>query len=165
MNWLDVLIVLSVLLCLIRGLMRGFVSEVIALVVVVFGALGARYMAPPFSGAIQEAFAWPAGTCDVIAYVLIFLIIAIILSVIARGTTRFLNAIHLGWANTLLGGAFAVCKAGLIILIAVFILERTNDEYHYLDDAPILKESTLYPKLVQATHDLLSFSREQHGQS
>ena len=165
MNWLDVLIVLSVLLSLIRGLMRGFVSEVIALVVVIFGALGARLIAPPLSDAIQDAFAWPTGTCDVIAYVLIFLAIATLLSVFARNMNRFLNAIHLGWANKLLGGAFAVCKAGLIILIAVFILERTNDEYHYLDNAPILKESVLYPKLVKATHDLLSFSGEQPRQS
>ena len=165
MNGLDVLIILPVLICLIRGLMRGFVSEVIALVVVIFGALGARFIAPPFSGAIQSAFAWPEGTCDVIAYVLIFLIVAIILSMLAKHMTRFLNAIHLGWANKLLGGVFGACKACLIILIVVFVMERTNDEYHYLDDAPILKESVLYPKLVKATDDLLSFSRQQSGQS
>lgn len=165
MNGIDVLILLPVLICLIRGLMRGFVSEVIALAVVVFGALGARLVAPPFSGAIQDAFAWPAGTCDVIAYVLIFLTVAMILSLLARNMTRFLNAIHLGWANKLLGGVFGAGKACMIILIVVFIMERTNDEYHYLDDAPILKESVLYPKVVKATHDLLSFSGEQSGQS
>ena len=165
MNWLDGLIVLSVLICLIRGLMHGFVSEVIALVVVIFGALGARLIAPTVSGAIQTAFAWPSGTCDVIAYVLIFIGIAMLLSLLARDLTRFLNKIHLGWANKLLGGAFGACKAGMIILIVVFIMERTNDEYHYLDEAPVLKESVLYSKIVQATHEILSFSGSQSGQS
>ena len=161
MNGLDVLILLPVLFGLVRGLMRGFVSEVIALVVVIFGALGARIIAPQFSSALQAAFNWPHGTCDVIAYVVIFLVVAIILSLLAKQVTRFLNAIHLGWANHLLGGAFGACKAALIIVIVVFLMERTNDEYHYLDDAPIIKESVLYPKVVQAAHDLLSFSGEQ----
>ena len=52
MNWLDVLIVLPVLVGLVRGLMRGFISEIIAFVVVILGVLGARIIAPPFSAFI-----------------------------------------------------------------------------------------------------------------
>lgn len=162
MNWLDVLIILPVLYGLIRGLMRGFVSEVIALAVVIFGALGARFIAPPLSKVIQSGFKWPEGTCDVIAYVVVFLVIAILLSMMAKQITRLINAIHLGWANKVLGGAFGACKAGLIILIVVFVLERTNDEYHYMDNAPVLEESVLYPEIAEVTYDLFSFSGEQH---
>lgn len=165
MNWLDGLILLPVLIGLILGLKRGFVSEVIALVVVIFGALGARLLAPTVSRAILSAFAWPEGTCDVIAYVVVFLAIAVVLSLIARGLNRFLRAIHLAWLNKLVGGAFGAIKSCVIILIAVFVLERTNDEYHYLDDAPIIQQSVLYPKIAKATHELLSFSGQQSGQS
>jgi len=145
--------------------MRGFVTEVIALAVLVFGALLARFIAPPVSGAIQSSFNWPEGTCDVIAYVILFLAVAILLALIARGLNRFLRAIHLAWLNSIVGGVLGALKAFLIVLIVCFIFERTNDEYHYMDDAPAIKNSTLYPTVQKTTHDLFNFSREQYRQS
>lgn len=165
MNWLDVLIVLPVLVGLVRGLMRGFVSEIIAFVVVILGALVARLVAPGVSQWLACQFAWPQGTCDVVAYVVVFLAVAVVLSLLAKALNKLLKAIHLGWANTLLGGVFGMCKYGLIVLIAVFIMSRTNDAYHYLDEAEVVQTSVLYPKVVKATHVLLSVSRQQSGQS
>jgi membrane protein required for colicin V production len=158
MNWLDILLVLPLVVGLVRGLMRGFISEVIAIVVVILGVLGARLAAPTCSAWCLQQFAWPQGVCDVVAYTLVFLAIAVILSVIARLLTKFLRAIHLGWANRLLGGAFGICKYGIIVLLAVFILDKTNEAFHYLDEAPVVKTSVVYPQMVQATHALLSFS-------
>ncbi len=158
MNWLDILLVLPLVVGLVRGLMRGFISEVIAIVVVILGVLGARLAAPTCSAWFMQQFAWPQGVCDIVAYTLVFLAIAVILSVIARLLTKFLRAIHLGWANRLLGGVFGICKYGIIVLLAVFILDKTNEAFHYLDEAPVVKTSVVYPQMVQATHVLLSFS-------
>lgn len=164
MNWLDVILLLPLLVGLVRGLTRGFISEVIALAVVILGVLGARWFAPAVSGAVLTLFAWPQEICDVVGYTIVFLAVAIALSLVARILNRFLNAIHLGWINRIVGAAFGVCKYGLITLIAVFIIDRTNAEYHYLDDSPVVKKSVLYPKMVKAAHDVLSFTREQCGQ-
>ena len=84
MNWLDVLIVLPVLVGLVRGLMRGFISEIIAFVVVILGVLGARLIAPPFSAGLLSLFDWPEPVCDVVAYTLVFLFIAIGLAIAAK---------------------------------------------------------------------------------
>ena len=108
MNWLDVLIVLPLLFGLVRGLMRGLVSEVIAIAVVVLGALGSRMWATQFSAWLLRQFAWPTEVCDVVAYILLFLAIAIVLSILAKLLHKFLRAIHLGWANRLLGGVFGL---------------------------------------------------------
>lgn len=158
MNWLDILLVLPLVVGLVRGLMRGFISEIIAIVVVILGVLGARLAAPTCSAWFMQQFAWPQGVCDIVAYTLVFLAIAVILSVIARLLTKFLRAIHLGWANRLLGGVFGICKYGIIVLLAVFILDKTNEAFNYLDEAPVVKTSVVYPQMVQATHVLLSFS-------
>ena len=158
MNWLDVVLLLPILVGLVRGLMRGLISEIIAFVVVILGVLGSRFAAPPFSAWLLKQFAWPQGVCDVVAYVLIFLVIAIVLSILARLMTKVLRAIHLGWANRLLGGLFGMCKYGLLVLIAVFIMDKTNEAFHWLDNAPVVKSSVVYPELVKATDVLLSFS-------
>lgn len=160
MNWLDVILLLPLLVGLVRGLMRGLISEVIAIAVVILGVVGARFAAPPFSEWLLQQFAWPQGVCDVVAYTLIFLAIAILLSILAKGLTRFMRAIHLGWANRLAGGLFGICKYGVLVLIVVFIMDKTNESFHYLDDAPVVKTSVVYPQMVKATHALLSISRK-----
>lgn len=160
MNWLDVLLLLPLLVGLVRGIMRGLVSEIIAIVVVIFGVLGAKLWAPQFSKWILSQFAWPQAVCDVVAYVLLFLGIAILLAVIARGLTKFLRAIHLGWANRLFGGIFGLVKYGIIVLIVVFAMDRTNQAFHWLDESPVVKSSIVYPHMVKATNALLSFTRK-----
>lgn len=158
MNWLDVLLVLPLVVGLVRGLMHGLISEIIAIVVVILGVLGARLWAPAFSTFLLAQFAWPQGVCDVVAYTLLFLGIAIVLAIVAKMLTKFMRAIHLGWANRLLGGAFGVAKYGILVLIAVFVMDRTNLAFHWLDNAPVVKSSVVYPQMLKATNVLLSFT-------
>lgn len=158
MNWLDVILVLPLIVGLVRGLIHGLISEIIAIVVMVLGVVGAKLWAAPFSAFLLAQFAWPKGVCDVVAYTLLFLAIAVVLSILARWIYKLIRAIHLGWANRILGGAFGLAKYGLLVLIAVFILDRTNDSLHYLDEAPVVKTSVVYPQMVKLTHALLSFS-------
>lgn len=132
--------------------MRGLVSEIIAIAVVILGVLGSRIWAQTFSAWLLQQFAWPAEVCDVVAYVLIFLAIAIVLSILAKLLHKFLRAIHLGWANRLLGGAFGICKYGIIVLIVVFAMDKTNRAYHWLDNSPVVKTSVVYPQMVKMTH-------------
>lgn len=158
MNWLDIILVLPLLVGLVRGLMRGFISEVIAILVVILGVLGARYAAPDFSAWLLTQFAWPQGVCDVVAYTLIFLAIAIVLSIFAKLVSKLMRAIHLGWANRLAGGVFGIAKYGLLVLMVVFVLDRTNDAFHWLDESPVVQTSVVYPQMVEATHAVLSFA-------
>ena len=158
MNWLDVLLVLPLVVGLVRGLMRGLISEIIAIVVVILGVLGAKLWAPPCSAWLLAQFAWPQGVCDVVAYALLFLAIAIVLSILGRLLSKFLRAIHLGWANRLFGGVFGLAKFGILVLIVVFVMDRTNQSFHWLDEAPVVKTSVIYPQMVKATNALLSFT-------
>lgn len=150
MNWLDVLLLIPLLIGLVRGLMRGLVTEVIAILVVIIGVLGARLFAPPFSTWMHKQFAWQGEVCDVVAYALIFLSIAIVLAILARLLSKFLKAIHLGWANRLFGGVFGICKYAILVLIVVFAMEKTNKSFHWLDKSKVVKTSIVYPYAVEA---------------
>jgi membrane protein required for colicin V production len=93
----------------------------------------------------------------VVAYILIFLAIAIVLSILARLLHKFLRAVHLGWANRLLGGMFGLCKYGIIVLIVIFAMDRTNQAYHWLDKSPVVKTSVVYPEMVKVTRSIANF--------
>ena len=156
MNWLDVLILLPLLIGLVRGLMRGLISEIIAFVVVILGVLGSRFAAPSVSKCLLQWFLWPEGVCDIVAYALIFLAIAILLSIAAKLLTRLLRAIHLGWANRLLGGLFGVLKYGIIVLFAVFVMDKTDEAFHWQENEPVVKTSILYPHAVKVVGWIIS---------
>ena len=149
MNWLDILLLLPLLIGLVRGLMRGLVSEAIALVVLVLGVLGSRMWEPTFSVWIHRQLAWPETVCSVVAYILLFLAIAIVLSIIAYYLTKLMHAIHLSWANRFFGGIFGLIKYGVLVLIVVFAMDTTNQAFHYLDESPVIKTSVVYPKMVK----------------
>ena len=161
MNWLDVLLLLPLLVGLVRGLMRGLISEIIAFAVVIFGALGAQLFAPKASQWLLVQFCWPDEVCDVVAYVLIFLLLAVLLSLIAKALNKFLRAIHLGWANRLCGGVFGVCKYGIIVLIVVFAMNTTDQHFHWTEKSPVVQSSVVYPHFVKATNALLSLAGQQ----
>ena len=152
MNWFDVLLLLPLLVGLVRGLMRGFVTEVVAILVVILGVLGARWWAPTFAKWMTKQFAWQAEVCDVVAYVLIFLGIAIVLAIIARLLSKFLKAIHLGWVNRLFGGVFGIAKYAIIVLIAVFAMEKTDKSFHWIKKSEAVKTSVIYPYAIEAVH-------------
>lgn len=152
MNWLDVILLLPLLVGFVRGIMRGLVSEIIAFVVIILGVLISRTFVNPFSQWLLAQFAWPQGICNVVAYVLIFLTVAIILTLFSRALTKLLRSIHLGWANRLAGGIFGFVKYGIFIIIIVFAMNRTNQVFHWLDDSPIVQSSVVYPVMVKATN-------------
>ena len=154
-NWLDILLLLPLVVGLVRGLMRGFVSEIIAIVVVILGVIGARLWAPPFSSWFLNQFAWPQGVCDAVAYTLLFLAIAIVLSVAARLLNKLMRAIHLGWANRLAGGLFGLAKYGLLVLVAVFVMHKTDESFHWLSDAPVVQTSVVYPQMVKLIDSIM----------
>ena len=154
-NWLDILLLLPLVVGLVRGLMRGFVSEIIAIVVVILGVIGARLWAPPFSAWLLAQFAWPQGVCDAVAYTLLFLAIAIVLSVAARLLNKLMRAIHLGWANRLAGGLFGLAKYGLLVLVAVFVMHKTDESFHWLSDAPVVQTSVVYLQMVKLIDSIM----------
>ena len=156
MNWLDVILLLPLLVGLVRGLLRGLISEVIAIGAIILGVVGANIFGTPFSHWLLSQFGWPSTVCSIVAYVVLFLIITIVLTLIAHGLTKLMKAIHLGWVNRLLGGVFGICKYGLIVLLVVFIMDKTNESFHWLDKAEIVKTSVIYPLMVKATHALSS---------
>jgi membrane protein required for colicin V production len=90
-----------------------------------------------------------------VAHVLLFLATAIALSIFARLFTKLLRAIHLSWANRLFGGIFGILKYGIIVLALIFVMDRTNQAFHYLDESPIVKTSIIYPYGVKMVNSII----------
>lgn len=156
MSWLDIIILLPLLIGLVRGMMKGLVTEIIAILAVVFGFFGAKLWGATFSAWISTQFTWPQPVCDAVAYALLFLAITLALNIVGRLISKLLKAIHLGWINRILGGAFGVVKWALIVLAIVFCVNKVDLQFHFLQ--PELKsKSLIYPEAVQLADQALDY--------
>ena len=139
--WLDILIVLPVLWGLVRGLMQGLVSEVMAILAIIFGCLGAYWWAGRFAAWLQAQLSWQPAVCNAVAYALIFIAIAVSLTVLANLLSRFFKAINLGGVNRLCGGLFGMAKWALVVLVVLFCVNQLDIYFHFIPDS--LKDSSL----------------------
>lgn len=154
MNWIDIIILLPLLVGLVRGLMRGLVTEFIAIMAVILGCVGAKMWGPQFAHWLLAQFTWPERICEVVSYALLFLGITLALNIVGRLFSRLLSAIHLGWANRLLGGVFGAAKYAVIVLTLVFLVDKLDQQFHFINSN--LKHSSMtYRPAVQSANTLL----------
>lgn len=161
--WLDILIALPLLIGFIRGLMRGLVTEFIAITAVILGCVGAKIWGATISAWLQAQFTWPQPVCDVTSYALLFIAIALALNMLGRLFTRLLSAIHLGFLNRLLGAVFGTLKWSIIVLTLVFLVDKLDSQFRFMQEE-LKQKSITYQPAVKTANACLSFIRSELGQ-
>lgn len=130
METLDIIILICFLPALVQGIKNGFVSQVISLAAVFFGAWLAfrfsevtcdwlaKYL-PNVSDAVLHA----------IGFIVVFLFVVLILNLLGRILERVLKLAMLGWLDKLLGIALALAKGVLIIGLLIIVFSTINDKF------------------------------------
>ena len=145
----DIVILICFLPALVQGLKNGFIKQAIDLATLVVGA----WMAFRFSETVS---AWIAGYFPqmsptllmIISFVVVFLVVMLLLSLLGRLLKGILKLAMLGWADRLLGLAFALLKAALVIGIVIFLFEAVNQLTEWVRPEDIA-DSKLYGPLKE----------------
>ena len=156
MTWLDIVILLPLLIGLVRGTMRGLITEVIAILAVILGFIGAKIWGQTFSTWLLTQFTWPQPVCDAVAYALLFLGIAIALNIAGRLLSKLLKAINLGWINRVLGATFGLLKWAFIVLALVFCVNKLDQQFNFIQPE-LKKQSIIYPEAVKLADKALDY--------
>ena len=156
MTWLDIVILLPLLVGLVRGTMRGLITEIIAIAAVILGFIGAKIWGHVFSAWLLSQFTWPQPVCDAVAYALLFLGIAIALNIAGRLLSKLLKAINLGWINRVLGATFGLLKWAFIVLALVFCVNKLDQQFNFIQPE-LKKQSIIYPEAVKLADKALDY--------
>ena len=143
MCWLDILILIPLVIGLIRGLFKGFIVQLISIVAIIIGHLGARIFGGHITCWLLKQFEWPEAVCSVISYIVLFIAISLTLNIIAMLITKLAKKISLGWLNRLIGGIFGIITYALITMTIVLCLHRLDQQFHFLKEE-VKSESILY---------------------
>lgn len=154
MNWLDWTLLALLAFAAVRGLMRGFVIELCALLGIVLGLWGAVH------GSARVA-AWIGLDPDqeVLAFVVTFVLVLLAVNLLGRAITKALELAQLGMANKLAGAFFSLVRAAFVLSV-VLNVALANEGNLPIPDHGTRKGSVLYaplrsfaPLLVPALED------------
>jgi membrane protein required for colicin V production len=155
MNVIDVVIIVVVLVGVIRGLIRGFIRGLAGLAALILGIVAATQV---YSTAASSAFFWVPGTRGpaIVAFIVVFLIVALALTWIGRLLSKVAKLASLGWVDHLAGGGLGFLKAciaiGVVLLLAVMA---------GLADSAALIESRLSPSIFRVTDWIVALIPEE----
>lgn len=123
MNVLDVVVLIVVAFCLIRGLFRGLIREVAGIIAVVAGFYGANTYYPMIAVHIEPWIESP-GIRNLLCFFILFSLILMVVGALARLIRKLLRLVFLGWVDRTFGMVFGGAK-GVLIIAVLFIMVTT----------------------------------------
>ncbi len=129
MNKLDIFLLIPIALGFIIGLYKGLIKELTSLLAIVLGIYGAKLWARDVSDFLIHKLDFSGKTALPIAYLLVFITIAILLLILANMLGKVLDSISLSGLNKILGGIFGGLKYALILSVLMNFFEAIDSKF------------------------------------
>ncbi len=142
------------------GLIRGLVKELNAILAVLLGVLGVRAFGADLATWMHKTTSWHTELCTVIAYVLLFLTIAILLTLVGKALQKLLKKIQLGWVNRLLGALCGTLKWAVIVLFLVFLVGQLDHQFGIMP-TKAKQESAFYQKALNSANRCINTIKDK----
>ncbi len=123
MNAFDIVVIVVVSFCLIRGLFKGLIGEVSGMIGVAAGFYGA-YTYYPNIAVYTGRWIENPGIRNLTAFFVLFCIVLILVTLISILIRKLLKLVFLGWVDRSFGLVFGALK-GLMIVSVLFIVITT----------------------------------------
>ena len=126
MGFLDIILGVLLAFAFYKGIRNGLFVELASLVSLLAGI----YFAVKFSSFMRDILIryvkWNPNTIQVVAFILTFIAVVVVVTILGKFLTGIADFAFLGWLNKLGGGFFRVLKTILIISIVFAIFEKIN---------------------------------------
>ncbi len=133
MNTIDIVLGILLIIAFFLGLRKGLIMGLASLIGVVIAVYGALYFSGFAKGYLMDWFDWNEGTTTFAAFVVTFLLIMLVFSLLGRILTKVADLAMLGIINKLFGGIFNMLKYAFLISV-VFMFVNASENYRILSE-------------------------------
>lgn len=149
MNFFDIIVIIILSYCILRGIFRGFVKE-LSSIIGVFGGFYAAYtyyrlLAKPLSRWITNT-----GYLNILSFLIIFCGVFLIISILGVIINYILKIAFLGWFDHFCGALFGTMKGILIVSILLISLTAFLPK-----NTPAIKNSLLAPYVTLVSEKMV----------
>ena len=159
MGVIDIIIVCCFLPVLYFGIKNGLVKQLVALAVIYFGiTLSLKFSAPVsewLTGHVKISEFW----AKAVSFILIFVAVALVLSLLGKLIEKIINISLLGWLNKLLGVVMTFCLFALLLSVIVYFVDSANNLLDFIPKEK-LEESRFYPVLLDFSKEVFPRIKE-----
>ena len=142
MNFFDIIIVIILGYCVIRGIFRGLIKELSSII----GVLGGFYAAYTYYMVVAKLLSkWIANTgyLNILSFLIVFCGVFIIISILGVIINYLLKIAFLGWVDRICGAGFGAMKG--ILIVSVLLITLTT---FLPKGTPVIKDSLLSPHVT-----------------
>jgi membrane protein required for colicin V production len=148
MNPFDIVVVVIVGFCLIRGLFRGLIKELASIIAVLAGFYAAYTYYPQVAAMLSR---WMSDVAyrNILSFTLIFCGIFLVISILGVIIKYLLKIAFLGWVDRFCGMGIGLIKGILIVSILLVMLTAFLPK-----GTPFLKKSLLAPYVSTVSEEM-----------
>jgi len=159
MNMFDIVILILVAYGLINGFIKGFIVEVSGIIALGVGITGAFKFSEILGNYLIIYIDWEPKIIQIVSFILLFIGIVYIISLLAKMLTKALKLILLGGINRLLGALFGILKWMLILCALTLVFKEANQILTLMEDS-VLETSFSYPILGEMGEFLFNWVKQ-----
>jgi Uncharacterized membrane protein, required for colicin V production len=161
MNWLDIIIIICVLIGIIKGLLDGFIKQVVSLLALACGILFAGLLAKPIKSLLLLL---PEDSLNIsivngISYVLAFVVIMIIITLLGKAIELVINLTPVAILNKLAGAIIGACLWVLALSFLINLVE-VFDVNSMLLSKETKSDSTFYYQIKSIVPTIYPIARD-----
>ncbi len=154
MNILDWILICAAAFCVLRGLLRGAVSQIFGIAGILAGFLVASYQYYGLSFYLANRFPSISTVSRPLGFVLLFLLTWFCIAVVGFWVVRILRGVGLGFIDRLWGAMIGLGKAMLFAVVAISILTL----FSFGGGSSLVAESKLAPPIMHASQMLFELA-------
>ncbi len=143
MNYFDLIFAIPLLWGAYKGFSKGLIISVASLVALLLGIYGAIHFSGFLGELVSENIEVKDNYLPLIAFSITFVAIVVGIHFIAKMLSKLVDAIALGWLNTIAGMLFGILKSAFIISVFIFIFDKIDTDNSFLSK-DIKEQSLLY---------------------
>ena len=148
MNALDIMIIVILAFCLIRGIFRGLIKEMSS-IIGVLGGFFAAFNYYPIAAGLLSRWVSNAAYLNILGFLALFFGVIIVVSILGVIIKYLLNIAFLGWVDRICGAGFGTIKGILIISVLLIVFTAFLPK-----GSPVLKNSLLSPYVTLVSENM-----------
>ena len=158
MNGIDIAILVTLGIFMLKGLLRGLVKEFFSLVGLVIGSLAAFHFHPPLAEWLQESFGFAPLICVISAFLALFLTILSLFTAAGYVVSRSISLLLLDGINLVAGGCFGLFQG--VVALALVLFGLSLGSLPESVDTQV-KKSQLAPPFVSLGEGMFTRGRDE----
>ena len=159
MNIVDIILLICFIPALIQGFRKGFISQVIAIISIILGVWLSFRFSSSVSVWLAQYIQGSEQIMKLISFALILIAVIAGLTVLGRLIEGTFKLVMLGWLDRLLGVAFSLLKAGLVVGLAIMAFCSLNNTFGLVSE-DTLNQSVLFPPLKDLAYTVFPYLKE-----